>query len=83
MRVEPKFSPGDYIINRSSGDMGIVDKVTPKNYYHFKTYYGAMFDDLKDVKDKLYDLQVNYQKFFDLCTDEEKEKLDKIVKERG
>ena len=83
MRVEPKFKPGDYIINRSAGDMGIVDKVTPKNYYHFKVYYGAMFDELKDAKDKLYDLQVNYQKFWDLCTDEEKEKLDEIVKEKG
>ena len=83
MRTEPKFKPGDYIINRSSGDMAIIDKVTPKNYYHFKVYYGNMFHELKDIKDKNYDLQVNYQKFYDLCTDEEKKKLDKIIKEKG
>ena len=35
------------------------------------------------VKDKSYDLQVNYQKFYDLCTDEEKKKLDEMIKERG
>ena len=81
--VEPKFKKGDYIINRASGDMAIVDSVTAKNYYHFKAYYGSMFNDLKDVKNKLYDLQVNYQKFFDLCTDEEKKKLDDIIKEKG
>ena len=83
MRTEPKFKPGDYIINRSSGDMAIIDKVTPKNYYHFKAYYGNMFHELKDVKDKNFDLQVNYQEFYDLCTDEEKKKLDKIIKEKG
>jgi hypothetical protein len=42
-----------------------------------------MFNELKDVKNKLYDLQVNYQKFFELCTDEEKKKLDDIIKEKG
>ena len=83
MKVEPKFNPGDYIVNHSSGDMAIIDKITPKNYYKFKVYYGAMFDELKNINDKLYDLQVNYQKFFDLCTDEEKEKLDEIIKKRG
>ena len=80
MRVEPIFKPGDYIINRSSDDMAIIDKVTPKNYYHFKEYYGGMFHELKNVSDKSYDLQVNYQKFFDLCTEEEKKKLDEIIK---
>ena len=34
--VEPIFKKGDYIINRTSGDMAIIDSVTPKNYYHFK-----------------------------------------------
>lgn len=61
--VEPKFKKGDYIINRASGDMAIVDSVTAKNYYHFKAYYGSMFNDLKDVKNKLYDLQVDYRNF--------------------
>ena len=83
MIVEPIFKSGDYIINRTSGDMAIIDKVTPKNYYHFTTYYGNMFHEFKDVKNKLYDLQVNYQKFFDLCNDEEKKKLDELIKEKG
>ena len=83
MRVEPIFKSGDYIINRNSGDMAIIDKVTPKNYYHFKAYYGNMFKELKDVKDKNYDLQVNYQKFYDLCNEEEKKTLDEMIKEKG
>ena len=58
-------------------------KAKNKNYYHFKAYYGSMFNELKDVKNKLYDLQINYQKFFDLCTDEEKKKLDNMIKEKG
>ena len=61
--VEPIFKKGDYIINRTSGDMAIIDSVTSKNYYHFKAYYGSMF--------------------FDLCTDEEKKKLDNMIKEKG
>ena len=83
MRVEPIFKSGDYIINRNSGDMAIIDKVTPKNYYHFKAYYGNMFKELKNVKDNNYDLQVNYQKFYDFCNEEEKKRFDKIIKEKG
>ena len=82
MRVEPIFKPGDYIINRHSGDMAIVDNITPKNYYRFKAYWGHMFKELKDVKDKNYELQVNYQKFYDLCTDDEKKRLNEII-EKG
>lgn len=48
--VEPIFKKGDYIINRTSGDMAIIDSVTSKNYYHFKAYYGSMLNELKDVK---------------------------------
>jgi hypothetical protein len=81
--TEPKFKKGDYIINRTSNDMGIVKGVTKKNYYQFSAFYGGMFKQLKDVKNQIYDLQVNYQKFFDLCTDEEKKKLDDIIKEKG
>jgi len=83
MRVEPIFKPGDYITNRTSGDLAIVDKITPKNYYRFKAYYGNMFHELKDVKNKYFELQVNYQEFYDLCNEEEKEKLDKIIKDKG
>ena len=83
MKSEPKFSKDDYIISHSSGDMGIVKGITKKGYYQFKTYYDAMFNELKDVKNLSYDLQVNYQKFFELCTDEEKKKFDEIIKEKG
>ena len=78
--IEPKFKEGDYIINRQAGDMMIVASITKKGYYHPKAYYGRMFDELKDVKNLNYDLQINYQKFFDLCTDEEREKMDNIIK---
>jgi hypothetical protein len=81
--TEPIFKLGDYIINRSAGDMAIVDKVTKKNYYHFKVYYGGMFHEFKNVSDKGYDLQVNYQKFFDLCNEEEKKILDELIKNKG
>jgi hypothetical protein len=77
--IELKFQPGDYIINRSAGDMAIVDKITKKGYYHFKAYYGNMFNELKDVKNPLNDLQINYQKFWDLCNDEEKNTLNEII----
>ena len=79
MIIEPKFKPQDYIINHASGDMAIIDSLTKKGYYTFKAYYGKMFDSLKDLKNYKYELQVNYQKFWDLCTDEEKKKLDDII----
>ena len=78
--IEPKFKKDDYIINRKSKDMGIVKDISAKGYYQFKLFYGGMF---KQFKDNGYELQVNYQKFFDLCTDEEKENFDKIIKEKG
>ena len=79
--VEPKFEKGDYIINRTNGNMAIVKNVTKRGYYQFSAYYSAMFKELKDVKNLNYDLQINYQKFYDLCNEEEKEKLDSIIKE--
>ena len=78
--IEPKFQKGDYIINRTCGDMGIVKGITKKGYYQFEEYYGNMF---KELKNKGYELQINYQKFYELCTKEEKEKLDEIIKEKG
>ena len=81
--IEPKFKPQDYIINRVSGDMAIVKGVTKKGYYQFEAYYGGMFKQLKDVKDKNYDLQINYQKFYELCNENEKKKLDEIIKKGG
>lgn len=79
-KIEPIFKKGDYIINRNACDMAIIDSITPKGYYHFKEYYSAMFNELRDAKNKLNDLQINYQKFWDLCTDEEKNKLNKLIK---
>ena len=35
---------------------------------HFEKYYSKMAKELKDVKK--YTLQINYQKFFDNCTEE-------------
>ena len=81
--IEPKFQKGDYIINRTCGDMAIVKGVTKKGYYQFEAYYGGMFKQLKDVKDKNYDLQINYQKFYELCDENEKKKLDEIIKKGG
>jgi hypothetical protein len=81
--IEPKFQKGDYIINRTCGDMGIVKGITKKGYYQFEAYYGNMFKQLKDVKDKNYDLQINYQKFYELCDENEKKKLDEIIKKGG
>jgi hypothetical protein len=81
--IEPKFQKGDYIINRTCGDMAIVKGITKKGYYQFEAYYGGMFKQLKDVKDKNYDLQINYQKFYELCDENEKKKLDEIIKKGG
>lgn len=78
--IEPKFKKGDYIINRAAGDMAIIDKVTPKNYYQFKAYYTDMFHKLENLKQHNKELQVNYQKFWDFCTNDEKKKLDDIIK---
>lgn len=79
--MEPKFKENDYIINHASGDMAIIDSVAKKGYYHFKVYYSGMFEEFKDAKDKLNDLQINYQKFWDLCTDDEKKIIDKAIEE--
>ena len=79
--MEAIFKKGDYIINKTSGDMAIVKGVTKKGYYQFEAYYGNMFNQLKDVKNYNYDLQINYQKFYDLCNEEEKKKLDDLIKE--
>ena len=80
--IEPIFKKGDYIINRTSGDMAIIKGVTKKGYYQFEAFYGAMFGELKDVKNKNFDLQINYQKFYDLCNEEEKKKLDELIKNK-
>ena len=79
--MEAIFKKGDYIINKTSGDMAIVKGVTKKGYYQFEAYYGNMFNQLKDVKNSNYDLQINYQKFYELCNEEEKKKLDDLIKE--
>ena len=82
-KIIPKFGKNDYIINHASGDMAIVKDITKKGYYQFEVYYGDMFKQLKDVKDKSCDLQINYQKFYELCTEDEKRKLDEIIKKGG
>ena len=42
-----------------------------------------MFKEFRDVKNKMNDLQINYQKFWEPCTNEEKKQLDKLIKEKG
>ena len=82
--IEPKFEKDDYIINHASGDIAIVKGVTKKGYYQFKEYYNGMTNDLKDLKDYNYELQTNYQKFWEQCNDDEKRKIiDNAIKERG
>ena len=81
--IEPKFKKGDYIINKTSGDMAIVKGITKKGYYQFEVYYGNMFHRLRDVKNYNYDLQINYQKFYELCDEKEKNRLDEIIKKGG
>ena len=76
--IEPKFQKGDYIINRACNDMAVYDKLDSKGYMHFKHHYNNMFHRFSDPKK--YTLQVNYQKFWDMCTEEETEKLDELVK---
>lgn len=76
--MEEKFKQGDYIINRNCGDMAVYDKVDKKGYMHFSKYYGGMFKELKDTSK--FTLQLNYQKFYELCNESEKNKLD-MVKE--
>ena len=79
--MEAKFNEGDYIISHASGDMGIVKGLNKKGYYTFKEYYGGMFEELKDAKN--YTLQKNYQKFFELCNEDEKKKLNEIIKSKN
>ena len=78
--IEPKFKQNDYIVNHASGDLAIVSQLDKNGYYHFKAYYGAMFKNLNDVKGTNFSLQINYQKFYELCNDEEKKQLDGIIK---
>jgi hypothetical protein len=78
---DKNFKKGDYIINRTSGDIAILEKYDDRGYMHFKHYYGAMFDSLKDCKK--YTMHNSYQKFYDLCNEDEKKKMDGMVKEKG
>ena len=81
--IEPIFKKDDYIVNHHSGDLAIIKGISKKGYYQFKVYYDAMFGVFKDLSESSYELQANYQKFFDLCTDEEKKTLDDLIKEKG
>ena len=41
-----------------------------------------MFEEFRDSKNALNDLQINYQKFWELCNKEERKKLDELIKEK-
>lgn len=75
--LEEKFKKGDYIINRACGDMAVYDKVDKKGYMHFKYYYSGLFGELRDCT--VYTMQINYQKFYELCDDGEKGKMDRVI----
>ena len=47
MVMDAIFNKGDYIINRNSGNIGLVKSITKKGYYQFKAYYSNMFEELK------------------------------------
>lgn len=79
--MDAKFKKGDYIINRSAGDMAIIKDISKKGYYQFDVYYMEMTHSLYDLKKYKYELQKNYQKFWDFCNEKEKNKLSKIIKE--
>ena len=84
LKIDPKFVKGDYIISRDgSGDLAIVKGISNKNYYQFKEYYDSMLGEFKDLKNSNYELQVNYQKFWDICTQDEHDRFDKLLKEKG
>ena len=77
--IEEKFKKGDYIISHHCGDMAVYDKIDKKGYMHFKHYYNAMFHSFNNVKE--YTMHINYQKYYDLCSEAEKEALDKLIKD--
>ena len=72
-----KFANGDRIISRSSGDMGIFDRIDKRGYVHFKQYVGGMFHKPKDVKD--FTLQSNYMRLYELCSKDEEKELERIL----
>ena len=59
--------------------MAVIKGITKKGYYQFSAYYDNMFKELKDLKNYTYELQINYQKFWDFCNENEKNKLDNII----
>lgn len=72
-----KFAKGDKIVSRTSGDMGVFDKIDKKGYVHFKQYVGGMFHDMKNVKE--YTLQSNYLKLYELCSEEDEREFEKLI----
>ena len=78
--VECKFNVGDYIIHRTVGDMMVLKKVDEKGYMHFSYYY-CNWDKGMVNRNGNNTMQVNYQKFLDLCNDDEKALMDKYIEE--
>ena len=73
-----KFSPGDYITNRKSKDIGIYKSTDAKGYMHFVQYLSGFFGTLKDCTK--HTVHVCYQDFYELCNSEEMEIIDKKVR---
>ena len=81
--IEPKFKKGDYVINRFCGDIAIIKGYTKNIYYTFDAYYSGMLHKFKNVKDKNQIMMFHYQTAFDLCNEDERKELDKLIKEKG
>lgn len=78
--MECKFKEGDYIIHRTVGDMMVLKKVDEKGYMHFSYYYCTWDKDMVQ-RNGNNTMQLNYQKFLDLCNEEEKALMDVRIEE--
>ena len=79
--MNPKFKNGDYIKNIYGKAMAVVSNVDKKGYYHFKHFYGTMFEEFKDVS--TFTLQVDYDKFYELMNENEVNEFNEMIKKSG
>lgn len=61
--------------------MAVVSNIDKKGYYHFKHFYGVMFEDFKDTN--TFTLQVNYDKFYELMDENEINEFNKIIQKKA
>ena len=80
MKHEPKFKKGDYIKNIYGRGFGIISNIDKKGYYHFKYFYGPMFEEFKDTN--TFTLQTNYDNSYELMNDGEIKKLNEMIEKQ-